>query len=67
MAAFQSKMSLEDRREFAHLDDIATDAWYELTEEQTARWRELGVQYEAEQERRRDWADDRYEDFRDED
>lgn len=67
MAAFKSKMSIEDRREFAHLDDIATDAWYELTPEQTVRWRELSAQYEAEQDRLRDYNDDRYEDFRDED
>lgn len=66
--AFKSKMSIEDRREFAHLDDIATDAWYELTEEQTVRWRELGAQYEAEQDRRREYMDEAYdrdEDFRD--
>jgi hypothetical protein len=65
-----AKLTREERTEYIRLMDIDYDPYEELTPEQLVRYRELGVRYDEEEDRRREYMDEAYdrdEDFRDED
>jgi len=60
------KLTLGEAREFAALVDLCEDGTG-LTAEESARYWELSPKWEAEQDRIRDYKEDRREDFREED